>query len=211
MLALEPACARRSWSIARCLAAAISQAPGLRGTPARGHCSSAATSASCASSSATPTSRTMPRQAGDQLRRLDPPDGFDRAMGVGRRHGSDHIIVPDLVRTEGRDSSLYPVCAQRSARRSRSSCARSSGVTPSPKSSASNTWRISISDSPSWGLGQRSTHSIDLFLRSHLHQPEAGNQLLGLGERAVDDRALACRRTARARPSSWAAVPRRPA
>src|SRR5512132_3788527 len=45
--------------MARCLAAAVSQAPGLSGMPDAGHCSSAATSASCASSSAKPTSRTM--------------------------------------------------------------------------------------------------------------------------------------------------------
>src|SRR5512140_1214924 len=44
-------------SIARCFAAAMSHAPGLSGTPDTGHCSSAATSASCASSSAMPTSR----------------------------------------------------------------------------------------------------------------------------------------------------------
>src|SRR5262245_25189054 len=50
---------RRRRSMARCLAAAISQAPGLSGMPEFGHCSSAATSASCASSSARPTSRTM--------------------------------------------------------------------------------------------------------------------------------------------------------
>ena len=58
VLALD-ASLRRNWSIARCLAAAISQAPGLSGTPVSGHCSSAATSASCASSSARPTSRTI--------------------------------------------------------------------------------------------------------------------------------------------------------
>src|SRR5882762_4957729 len=45
--------------MARCLAAAMSQAPGLSGTPDFGHCSSAATRASCARSSATPTSRTI--------------------------------------------------------------------------------------------------------------------------------------------------------
>src|SRR5918996_4156983 len=50
---------RRKKSIARCFAVAMSQAPGLRGTPDSGHCSSAATSASWARSSATPTSRTM--------------------------------------------------------------------------------------------------------------------------------------------------------
>jgi hypothetical protein len=43
----------------RRLAAAISQAPGLSGIPDAGHCSSAATSASWARSSATDTSRTM--------------------------------------------------------------------------------------------------------------------------------------------------------
>src|SRR6266567_4665402 len=49
----------RNKSIARCFAVAISQAPGLSGTPDSGHCSSAATRASCASSSARPTSRTI--------------------------------------------------------------------------------------------------------------------------------------------------------
>src|SRR6202521_234312 len=38
---------------------AMSQAPGLSGMPDSGHRSSAATSASCASSSASPTSRTI--------------------------------------------------------------------------------------------------------------------------------------------------------
>ena len=50
---------RRQRSMARCFAAAISQAPGLSGMPDSGHCSSAATRASCASSSARPTSRTI--------------------------------------------------------------------------------------------------------------------------------------------------------
>src|SRR5229473_1356206 len=45
--------------MARCLAAAISQAPGLSGIPDSGHCSSAATRASCARSSATLISRTI--------------------------------------------------------------------------------------------------------------------------------------------------------
>ena len=38
-------------------------------------------------SSARPTSRTHPREAGDEPGRLDPPDRVDRAMGVGSRHG----------------------------------------------------------------------------------------------------------------------------
>lgn len=50
---------RRTRSIARCLAVAVSQAPGRSGTPDSGHCSSAATRASWAISSAMPTSRTI--------------------------------------------------------------------------------------------------------------------------------------------------------
>src|ERR1700680_1787857 len=50
---------RRNRSMARCFAVAISQAPGLRGIPDCGHCSSAATRASCARSSGRPTSRTI--------------------------------------------------------------------------------------------------------------------------------------------------------
>ncbi len=49
---------RRIRSIARRLAVVISHAPGFCGTPSAGHCSSAATRASCASSSAVPRSRT---------------------------------------------------------------------------------------------------------------------------------------------------------
>src|SRR2546429_9163539 len=45
--------------MARCFAVAISQAPGLSGTPDSGHRSRAATSASCARSSARPTSPTI--------------------------------------------------------------------------------------------------------------------------------------------------------
>ena len=59
VLALEPLVSGATRSIARCFAVAMSQAPGLSGTPDSGHCSSAATSASCASSSARPTSRTI--------------------------------------------------------------------------------------------------------------------------------------------------------
>jgi len=44
--------------------------------------------------------------------------------------------------------------------RSRSSCARSSGVNASPKSSASNTGRISSTLSSPVGFGQRLAHSI---------------------------------------------------
>src|SRR5215218_7875080 len=60
---------RRIRSIARFFAVAISQAPGLSGTPASGHFSIAATSASCAMSSARPTSPTI--RARPAIRRAD--------------------------------------------------------------------------------------------------------------------------------------------
>ena len=52
VLALERAARGAARRCARCLAVAMSQAPGLSGTPDSGHCSSAATSASWARSSA---------------------------------------------------------------------------------------------------------------------------------------------------------------
>ncbi len=74
-----------SHSMARRLAVAISRAPRLSGTPDRGHCSSAATSASCARSSATADVAHHPGEPGDQPRRLDPPDGVDRYRARRRR------------------------------------------------------------------------------------------------------------------------------
>ena len=49
----------RNASTARRFAVVMSQAPGLSGMPEEGHWASAATMASCAKSSARPTSRTM--------------------------------------------------------------------------------------------------------------------------------------------------------
>ena len=53
-------------------------------TPAR---TDAATSASCARSSASPDVAHWARKAGDDLRRLHALDCVDRPMGVGSRHG----------------------------------------------------------------------------------------------------------------------------
>ena len=131
---------RRIASIARNFAAAISQAPGLSGTPVRGHRSSAATSASWARSSASPTSRTI----------LVRP-AINRADSIRQTASIARLVA-------GSATCAYPWAPACS--RSRSSCSRSSGVSWSPKSSASKTWRISISDSPSIGFGQRLTHSM---------------------------------------------------
>src|SRR5206468_5392107 len=59
---------------------------------------------------------------------------------------------------------FFSICARR-----RSSCSRSWGVNSAPKSSASNTWRISISDSVPVGFGQRLTRSIASSLDLHFH------------------------------------------
>jgi hypothetical protein len=70
----------------------------------------------------------------------------------------------------------------------RFACARSSGVRASPKSSASNTGRISISHCSSCGLGRRLT--VDRFLqRGDLPEPVADDQFVGLGERPINDQA----------------------
>src|SRR6266852_3919532 len=65
---------RRMRSIARCFAVPMSQAPGRSGTPSPGHCSSAATRASCASSSAvpmSPTTRASPAMSrADSMRQI---------------------------------------------------------------------------------------------------------------------------------------------
>ncbi len=125
------------------LGGAISQAPGLSGTPDSGHCSSAATRASCASSSARPTSRTI---------RASP--AISRADSIRQTASITRWV------SEAEPNTTPPYLLASACARMRSSCSLSSGVSSSPKSSASNTWRTSISDSPSIGLGQRLTHSI---------------------------------------------------
>ena len=81
-----------------------------------------------------------PRDAGDQPCRLDPPDAVEGAPDVA--HGAAYS--PASTRW-----------------RSSSPLARSSGVSSSPKSSASKTGRIStIASVPGMGSGTRLTHSI---------------------------------------------------
>ena len=92
---------RRSVSIARRFAAVVSQAPGLRGMPSRGHCSSAATSASWARSSAIPTSRTSRVTAamtfGDSIRQMV---SIERCAS-DVVSASDHIIPHTRCRQTG--------------------------------------------------------------------------------------------------------------
>ena len=77
VLAVHASAAAGAASIARFFAVAMSHAPGLSGMPVSGQRSSAVTRASCARSSARPTSRTMRDEAADQPGGLDPPDRLD--------------------------------------------------------------------------------------------------------------------------------------
>ena len=80
-----------------------------------------------------------PGEAPDEPGGLDPPDGVDRARDVG---APAPAYEPST-------------CSRMAASRS-----RSSGVSSSPKSSTSNTGRIStIASWPSSGDGMRLTHS----------------------------------------------------
>src|SRR6476659_6315196 len=71
----------------RRLAVAISHAPGLSGMPDAGHCSSAATSASCARSSAAATSRTM---------RVSP--AISRADSIRQTASIARLVAADATR-----------------------------------------------------------------------------------------------------------------
>src|SRR4051794_11491274 len=130
--------------MARRLAAVISQAPGLFGTPDCGHCSSAATSASCARSSARPTSRTI------------------RVRPAMSRADSIRQTAWTLVRGSGLTGRLREVRL---------------GHDPA--------------DLDLRRAGHRVRAALDpldrLVHRADLPEPEAGDELLGLGERPVDD------------------------
>ncbi len=136
----------RSRSMARCLAVAVSHAPGLSGTPVSGQRSSATTSASCASSSASPTSRTT--RASEAMSFADSilqTASMARCVSaaVTGTHHTTNDAGPQV--TPGRPGHQDFFCPSNCARR-RSSCSLSSGVNSSPKSAASKTGRISISD-----------------------------------------------------------------
>jgi hypothetical protein len=128
--------ARRSMSIARCLAVAISQAPGFFGTPDCGHRSRATTSASCARSSARPTSRTMRARPA-----ISRGDSILQTASIAR-------CVGDAV-TEGQEAVVWcgGVCDSSPA----------AACTSSGKSDISKTWRTSIA-APS-SIGHREAHS----------------------------------------------------
>src|ERR1700682_4610112 len=86
----------------------MSRAPGLSGTPASGHFSSAATRASCASSSARPTSRTIRARAAMSL-----ADSIFQTAWIARCvseavTATDHSIFTRRRKAESSGSSGSP-------------------------------------------------------------------------------------------------------
>src|SRR5215510_8843931 len=93
--------------MARCLPVAMSHAPGRSGIPDSGHCSKAATNASWASSSATPTSRTMRvRPAISLADSILQTASMARCVSVAVT-ATDHNINEVGVQWEGRGFGLW--------------------------------------------------------------------------------------------------------
>ena len=164
--------------------------PGLSGTPVAGHCSSAATSASCARSSASPTSRTIRASPPISSRRLDPPDRLDGATDGVAHDGPARLRVAFGLRPERSLLGRHSGGGRRRSPRPRT-----------PGGSRSRPPRTGCALDP-----------LDrLVERLHLPQPEARDQLLRLGERAVDHGPLLPLEAHALRPSSSGAGPRPPA
>src|SRR6266852_5931574 len=153
---------RRMRSIARCFAVPMSQAPGRSGTPSLGHCSSAATSASCASSSAvpmSPTTRASPAMSrADSIRQIASIARCTSVAGVSRRTGP--AGASPFLGTMAR--------------------------APSHAFELEN-----LTDLEGPALVGCTLEPLERFIdRPHLPQPVPGHELLGLRERPVDHGAL---------------------
>src|SRR5688572_19806291 len=167
--------------MALCLAAAISQAPGLRGIPDAGQSSSAAISASCARSSATDRSRTMrirlAMRRGDAIRQMA---STARCVSVAVT-ATDHII------RSAADASRRLLLLELLAELSVAIHRLARGEV------------LQLEHLPELDLAIVERHPaspLERFVaRLHLDHPVAGDELLGLGERTVDHRRLAAGET----------------
>src|SRR5690348_1601078 len=156
---------RRKRSIARRLPVAMSQAPGLSGTPDSGHCSSAATSASCARSSATPTSRTS--RVRPAIRRAD---SMRQTAWIA---ACASALIAAWLALDVRADALLALAHLR-----RQDLAEVLVLEDLPD----------LDDRIALHRVRAALDPLDgLLQRADLPQPEAGDQLLGLRERAVHD------------------------
>src|SRR5687768_16591403 len=185
-------------SMARCFAVPINQAPGLSGIPLAGHCSSAATSASCARSSASPTSRTI---------RVSPAMSFADSI---RQTASIARWVLEAVTASNHTSAgseFKPDCAEPWWLGPSRGCLLPGGdllghaLFPLPDLGCvvlaeigGLEYRADLDLRLLAGRVRAPLHPLDgLVERLHLEEPEAGDDLLRFGERPVDDRALGAR------------------
>ena len=159
--------ARRKWSMPRRFAVVISHAPGFAGMPVVGHCSSAATSASCARSSASSTSRVIRVRA--PTRRAD-----------SARHAAMMASVGSSA------TGLLPARGQRSERRFRRRAPpgrRRSGAGSRPTVTSGQCFACRSANS-CWSATASSRVAYSMM------RP-AADDLLGLGVRPVDPGDLA--------------------
>src|SRR2546421_10738710 len=144
---------RRIASIAPCFAVHISQAPGRSGIPEAGHCSSAATRASCASSSAvpmSPTTRTSPA--------ISRADSIRQIASIARYAS---VAIPPTFR----------------------------GPSARAPSHALVHWNLANLEGPAV-VGRALEPLEGLVDRPNVPEPVSGDELLGLRERPIADRAL---------------------
>src|SRR5262249_37270122 len=169
---------RRTRSIARYFAVAMSQAPGLFGTPDSGHCSSAATRASCARSSARPTSRTTRARPAMSL-----ADSI-RQTAAMVRCVSEAVMATDYTTTRPPVQAAQPLLLLRAGL-----CPQALLLPPEfGRERGAEVLRLEHLANLDLGavVERGALEPLDrLFLRLHLPQPEARDQLLRLGEGPV--------------------------
>src|SRR5665213_1630757 len=177
---------RRKRSMARRLAVAVSHAAGLSGTPDCGHCSSAATSASWARSSARPTSR---------VRRVSP--AMTRADSMRQTASTVRCVARcELVADTATDHTSF----KRGAQERLSGGGLIGQLRPfrylvlDLLFGQDGREVFHLKDLPDFdfgvdvvGVGAALDPLDGLFKRLDLPDPEAGDEFLGLGEGAVDD------------------------
>src|SRR5467141_988033 len=181
--------------MARCFAVAMSHAPGLSGTPVSGHRSSAATRASCASSSARPTSRTI--RARPAMRRADSilqTASMARCVSEAAK-ATDHSMfllqrkdenAPAPAAEGGSGATLERVLP---ALRLELLAELLLLLHELPAGIARSKVRR-LEHLPDLDLGVLERGALEpfdrLILGLHLPEPEPGDELLGLGEGSVD-------------------------
>ena len=126
------------------------------------------------------------RQGRNDLRGFDAPDGVDGAMGVGSRHGYRSSAAVTATDHTSFTRPVYDFCLlELLADLLVVLDGRTRGEVFELEERAELDFPI---------LERHPLGPLDgLFFRLHLDDPEAGDQLLGLGKRTVDDRPLAAR------------------